>query len=130
MVKKLNNKGSTIVEAAVVMPIVILAIISIVVMMVFFVYSLYVQVSIHWELIDKECAGSKTKVIFEEDKRTYNEDFTFINGKRAMNIDYRLQFDGGGLFKNKLKRKTNARIYEINEKDSIRYFDFFKEQIK
>ena len=130
MVKKLNNKGSTIVEAAVVMPIVILAIISIVVMMVFFVYSLYVQVSIHWELIDKEGAGSKTKVIFEEDKRTYNEDFTFINGKRAMNIDYRLQFDGGGLFKKKLKRKTNARIYEINEKDSIRYFDFFKEQIK
>lgn len=124
--KKIGNSGSTIVEAAVVMPIVIMAIISVVLMGVFLIYSTFFQVSIHWELIDKEGVKSKTKNIYQEDKRVYEISKDFTNGKQYFYTEQDFETKGGVLLPNMLKGNIDGRIYVINEKETIRYFDFFK----
>ncbi len=124
--KKIGNSGSTIVEAAVVMPIVIMAIISVVLMGVFLIYSTFFQVSLHWELIDKEGVKSKTKNIYQEDKRVYEISKDFTNGKQYFYTEQDFETKGGVLLPNMLKGNIDGRIYVINEKETIRYFDFFK----
>lgn len=124
--KKIGNSGSTIVEAAVVMPIVIMAIISVVLMGVFLIYSTFFQVSLHWELIDKEGVKSKTKNIYQEDKRVYEISKDFTNGKQYFYTEQNFETKGGVLLPNMLKGNIDGRIYVINEKETIRYFDFFK----
>ena len=124
--KKIGNSGSTIVEAAVVMPIVIMAIISVVLMGVFLIYSTFFQVSLHWELIDKEGVKTKTKNIYQENKRVYEISKDFTNGKQYFYTEQDFETKGGVLLPNMLKWNIDGRIYVINEKETIRYFDFFK----
>lgn len=128
--KRLGNSGSTIVEAALVMPIVILAVVSVILISVFLMNGTFYQVSVHWELIDKEATQSKTKTVYQEDKRDYETSTSFINGKKYICIEQDYETQGGGLLPKRLNGLTKGRIYEINEKETIQYFDFFKGQIE
>ena len=128
--KILGYSGSTIVDASLVMPIFILAVVSVILISVFLMNGTFYQVSVHWELIDKEATQSKTKTVYQEDKRDYETSTSFINGKKYICIEQDYETQGGVLLPKSLKGLTNGRIYEINEKETIQYFDFFKGQIE
>lgn len=125
-----SQEGSTFVEAAIVMPVVILAMISVVLIMVFVTYVCTYQVDIHKKLLEESGNRTETRVTYDKTNRDYMLEDDYANGKAVVKTQKEVVTSGGGLLNSKLKGSVQSRVYEIDEKEIIRYSDFFKEQIK
>ena len=97
---KINRKGEEMVEAALVLPVVILTIISMLMLMVYFFSCLNNQVSLHSELIAKQC--EEETVLKTIKNTTETSDRT------------------GGLVSVLMHRKTEGRVYALRESRLIR----------
>lgn len=118
-----EEEGSTIVEAAMVMPLVLISLTAMVIIMVFLVESLFMQSDIHLYLKAEEGLLSETRISKSV------ESFEATQGRRNMvkvlSVKKRKYMKGGYLLPRTLKDDFDADAYVINEKKIIRYKDFF-----
>ena len=126
--KKLKEEdGSTIVEASLVMPLVLLSMIAIVLTIVFLVESLFVESNVHSYLKYKAGVISNTRIV--RSVESYQEQTGRRNMVKIVAVDLNHYMKGGYLLPQRLKTKVAADSYVINEKKIIRYKDFFDQSI-
>lgn len=126
---KKDQKGSTFVEAAIVMPLVIMSLISVVMVAVFLAETLFMQVNMH------SCIRYRSGMMSETGNSYYSgETFSVTEGRknlcRTVRSDKRSERRGGFLLPELLDKKLTAEGYVIDEKEIIRITDFFKEEIR
>ncbi len=125
MDSKIKEDGSTFVEAAIVLPVTILAIIAVILIVSFLTHCAFFQVNIHGYLRREEGIVSKTRVTY----KTYEElniNDSYFGARRVMRVEEQIYGQGGALLNQILKKDIRARVYKINEKEIIMYNDFFK----
>ena len=118
-----EENGSTIVEAAMVMPLLIISLIAIVITIVFLVESLFMQSNIHLYLQEKAGIKSETRII--KSVESFNETEDRRNMVKVLSVNKTNYMKGGYLLPRTLRDDFDADAYVINEKKIIRYKDFF-----
>ncbi len=127
MKKRLSDrKGSTIVEAAVVFPLVILTVTAVIYILAFMYDEAAAQVEMHLAL--NAHMGRETRTVI-----TYSnvpENANIYEGKKDIEKCYfaenGLRFGKKGLLRHSFMKRLESRIYSVDEKKHIRYSDFFR----
>lgn len=119
----MNNKGSTIVEATVAFPIVILSLVAIITILIF-MYTEATKVSnAHMELV--AFAGKDTKTMITNIDTTSGKITEGIaNFSKSYYYGDEIKKKEFGLIKGNAIKNLEERLYKINEKDFIRAVDF------
>ena len=117
-----DKKGGTIVEAAVVLPVVSLAVVAV----IFILSAMFQQVSadaaIHVALNEAAGRDSDTVKVLDhvaDDIDKYSSGNIYYGEKQ-------LFFRKGGLLTKRYSRTVQSRTYIVDEKKYIRYADFFR----
>ena len=126
--KKLKEEdGSTMVEAALVMPLLLISLIAIVLTIVFLVESLFMSANIHMYLKSKSGDMSETRI--SKSIESFNDTVDRRNMVKVICVKENYKMKGGYLLPKVLKKEVTADSYVINEKKIIRYKDFFGEAV-
>lgn len=124
--KRLNKlkeeDGSTMVEAALVMPLVLISLIAIILTIVFLVESLFMTANVHMYL--KSAAGEMSKTRISRTIESYHSTTNRRNMAKVVAVEENYLMKGGYLLPRVLNNKVTADSYVINEKKIIRYKDF------
>lgn len=122
-----NDRGSAIVEAVIVLPIVILAVLGAVMIVSYLTETVFSSVDMHRQLIREAGVDSGTRKAYG---RTYGDSEVrddYIGGKKCKTASDKVIKQGGLLFDDKLSGNIKARVYIIDEKKTTRYKDMFDE---
>lgn len=126
--KKIKEEdGSTMVEAALVMPLVLISMIAIVLTVVFLIESLFMNANVHMYLKSKAGELSETRISKSVESYEYTKDRRNMAKVIVINEHYKMK--GGYLLPKVLREDITADSYVINEKKIIRYKDFFGEAV-
>ena len=126
--RKLKEEdGSTMVEASLVMPLLLISLIAIVLTIVFLVESLFFGSNIHMFLKSQAGELSKTRIV--RSVESYDVTTGRRNMVKVLSVNEKYLMKGGYLLPKVLETTINADSYVINEKKIIRYKDFFDEAI-
>lgn len=118
-----EEDGSTIVEAAMVMPLVLISLIAMLITMVFLVESLFMQSNIHLYLQAK--AGEESETRISKSVESFEATSQRRNMVKVVSVEKTKYMKGGYLLPRTFKKNVDADAYVINEKKIIRYKDFF-----
>ena len=118
-----EEDGSTIVEAAMVMPLVLISLIAMLITMVFLVESLFMQSNIHLYLQAK--AGEESETRISKSVESFEATSQRRNMVKVLSVEKTKYMTGGDLLPRTFKKNVDADAYVINEKKIIRYKDFF-----
>lgn len=104
----MNKKGSEMVEASLVLPIIILTVLSLIMLIIYFYACLETQVRTHHSLI--EYADNSQAIFLIKDKKEETSSKV------------------GGIISIIMRRRRDSKIYVINETAVIRIGDFFDDK--
>jgi len=121
-----NKRGSTLVEAAMIFPIVIAAVMAVLYIIIGSYLSLSLQSSLHTS-IRKESGEISETVYRIEDSIEYPFTNIMIGLRPAIMMEEERKYRISGLFKNEISRKEKGRGYIIDEAEIIRIFYCTKE---
>lgn len=99
-----NRKGEVLVEAAIIMPLIILIIVSLMTLMIFFYSCLQNQVKVHEALLEEAVKGTSAPGVLKKNETT----------------SYKMKGITGML----MKKDKESRIYVFRESEVIRAGDF------
>lgn len=122
-----DERGTTMVEAAVIFPLVILASIAVVFILGYMYSQVHSNAKMHLALND--VMGSESETVFTKSKvpkgiNTYES--PSFSGK-TWHASESIRFQKRGLLK-AFSKESESRVYEVDEKKYIRYHDFFNEE--
>lgn len=126
---KNNNRGSTLVEAAMIFPLIIAGVMAAMYIIISLYLSLSLQSSMHVSLRKESGELSETVYRIEETKE-YPVSKTMIGLRPAVFMEQEQKYKIRGLFKNEILKKKKGRSYIINEADIIRIFYCTKEVLQ
>ncbi len=120
------KKGGTIVEAAFVLPLIILSVMAVIYMLAFMYNETATNTLMHLKLNEK--MGTETGTV-----KTYKnvpQNITVYEGtnnfKKVFLAEKNIRFKRSGLLQNSFSKKKEGRVFLVDEKKYIRYSDFFK----
>jgi hypothetical protein len=116
-----NKRGSTLVEAAMIFPLVIAGVMAVLYIIISLYLSLSLQSSLHVS-IRKECGELSETVYGIEEASEYPVTNVMIGLRPAIVIEQEQKYRIRGLFKDEISKKEKGRGYIINEADIIRIF--------
>lgn len=121
-----NKKGSTIVEAAVVFPLVIMTVVATIFILTFMFNEVASQAKMQVAVNAK--MGQETKTVYTyKNVPTSIKPYSGQNGFISCYIaDEKLKFKRTGILSKSFVKKKESSAYEVNEKKYIRYVDFLK----
>lgn len=124
-----SKKGSSMVEAAVIFPLVILAVMAVIFILVFLFQEVTYNSRIHVAL--NATMGSETETV-----ETYKNVPAGIKPYKSVHgigecyyAESGLTFQKRGLLNKSFTKTLEGRVYSVDEKKFIRYTDFFSEVI-
>jgi hypothetical protein len=123
-----SKKGTTMVEAAMIFPLVIAGVIAVLYIVIGMYQSLSLQSSLHLAL-RKEC-GERTQTVYRMEEMQDFKAETGRNGIRPVvkmkaGREYRIHI----IFQDRITRKEEGRSYLINETELIRILSFQEEEL-
>ncbi|MEL7654601.1 MAG: hypothetical protein AAGU75_01690 [Bacillota bacterium] len=120
-----SKKGTTLVEASLIFPLVIAAVIAVLYIIIGLYLSLSIQTSLHLSL-RKECGEISQTVLRLEDYKDYPFEKDRINFRSALVIEEEKEYQIKGIFSNRIKRKEFGRSYIIDEAEIVRLRSILK----
>lgn len=122
----MNKKGSAVVEAAVVFPLVIMTVVAVIFMLTFMFNEVAAQARMHVAVNAK--AGRETETIFVYRNVPGSiKPYSGAGGTAKCWIaDERLHFERRGILSRSFVKTKESRAYEVDEKRYIRNVDFLK----
>lgn len=121
-----TKKGSAMVEAALVLPVVILTVMAVIYILVFLYNETAVRAKVHVAANAK--MGDETGVSIT--KKHIPHGIGVTKGSALLGSAYyadgSVSFKKKGILKNSFTKQINTYTYEVDEKKLIRYTDFFK----
>ncbi|MDD2190496.1 MAG: hypothetical protein PHV71_07535 [Eubacteriales bacterium] len=124
-----NKKGSAIVEATMIFPLVITAVIAVLYIIVGLYLSLSLQSSLHIA-IRNECGELSETVYRMEEYKEYAYQKDKLGLRQIILIDETQEYRIRGLFADKVVREEKGRGYVIDEAELIRMLCLAKEAFK
>lgn len=118
-----NERGSTMVEAAVIFPLVILTVTAVVCMLVFFTRQVYVQSEMHMSLRAAAYEEMGTVDSLIERKNSFSICETGKGNRKIMFCKGHISMNGSGLLDGKFQKKIEGRVYASREIDFVRKQD-------
>lgn len=124
----MNNKGSTIVEAALVFPIILLSLMTLISILMFLFEDSAAQADLH-TVIRRE-AGKETGTFISHSGSSRVVVYDGIRGiYRVMNGSSSATFEGGGILSRSFQKPVTGYLYMTDERKYARYIDFFGSRI-
>lgn len=121
-----NKRGSALVEAALIFPLVIAGVMAVLYIIIGSYLSLSLQSSLQIA-IRKECGESSETVYRIEESSEYPVTKVMIGLRPAIAMEEERKYRIRGLFNNEISRKEKGRSYIIDEAEIIRIFYCTKE---
>ena len=120
-----DDRGSAIVEAVIVLPIVILAVMSVVVIISYISGTVFTSVDVHRHLRSEEGREAGTRATYGIEKTGDISD-EYHNGRKIKAANIVINQNGKFLLESELKKNKDARVYVIDEKKTTRYKDLLE----
>jgi hypothetical protein len=122
-----SKKGTTIVEAAMIFPLVIAAVVAVLYIVINLYQSLSLQSSLHLAL-RKEC-GERSQTVYRMDQiKEYPSMTERIGIRQIVKMEEEREYRIKTLFKDQIVRTEKGRSYLIDEPDLIRILSFQEEE--
>ncbi|MDD4566163.1 MAG: hypothetical protein PHE79_11900 [Eubacteriales bacterium] len=121
-----NKRGATLVEAALIFPLIIAGVMAV----LYIIIGLYLSLSLQSSLqisARKECGESSETVYRIEESGEYPLTNVMIGLRPAIVMEAERKYRIRGLFNNEISRKEKGRSYIIDEAEIIRLFYCTKE---
>jgi hypothetical protein len=123
-----SKKGTTMVEAAMIFPLVIAGVIAVLYIVIGMYQSLSLQSSLHLAL-RKEC-GERTQTVYRMEEMQDFKAETGRNGIRpVVKMKAEREYQIHIILQNRITRKEEGRSYLINETELIRILSFQEEEL-
>lgn len=119
-----RRSGSTFVEAALVLPVCILAVVTIVYIMMFLYSEAASQAMVHVASNAAAGAGTDTVIATEHIPRGITPYESKRKGLACFTADKGVRVRAGGLMRKAMKREISSSSYAVDEAKLIRYKDF------
>lgn len=120
------KKGGTMVEAAVVLPLIMLSVMAVIYILSFMYNETATNTLMHLKLNEK--MGTETGTV--KSYKNVPQNITVYEGtynfKRVFLSEKDIKFRRSGLLQNSFSKKKESRVFSVDEKKYIRYSDFFK----
>jgi hypothetical protein len=124
-----SKKGTTMVEAAMIFPLVVAGVVAVLYIVIGMYLSLSLQSSLHLSLRN-EC-GELSKTVYRLDEIVEFKAETDRKGIRpVVRMEEEREYRINILFKDRITRKEEGRSYLINEPELIRILSFQEEESK
>ena len=114
-----SKKGTTMVEAAMIFPLVIAAVVAVLYIVIGMYQSLTLQSSIHIAL-RKECGELSQTAYREEEIKSYPVEKDRLGIRPILRMEQEREYQINTLFRGKVVRKEEGRYYLIDEPELIR----------
>lgn len=122
-----SKKGTTMVEAAMIFPLVIAAVVAVLYIVINLYQSLSLQSSLHLAL-RKEC-GERSRTVYRLDEiKEYPAKTDQIGIRPVIKIEQEREYRINTFFKDSIMRKEDGRSYLVDEQELIRIFSFQEEE--
>ncbi len=125
-----NEDGSSIVEAVIVLPIVILAVLCTVAISTYLCNAVFTSVDMHKNMARASGEETQTRILEGTQTRDYAISDGNIRGVSCKSASTTITGPAGFLLENQMRGEIEARIYVIDEKKITRYKDLLGEALK
>jgi hypothetical protein len=122
-----SKKGATMVEAAMIFPLVIAAVVAVLYIVLSLYQSLSLQTSLHLAL-RKECGELSQTVYRQEAIKTFQSEKNWVGIRPVVRMEAEKEYRVNTLFKDHITRKEEGRYYVIDEAELIRTLSFQGEE--
>lgn len=114
-----NKKGTTMVEASMIFPLVIAAVMAVLYIVIGLYLSLSLQSSLHLSL-RKECGESTQTVMRLEECKQYPSTEDRVGFRPVLIVEEEKEYRTKGIFSNRIIRTEYGRLYIVDEAEIVR----------
>ncbi len=125
-----SEEGSSIVEAVIVLPIVILAVLCTVAISTYLCNAVFTSVDMHKNMTRAAGEETQTRILEGAPKRDYAISDGNVRGVSCKSASTTIRGPAGFLLEKQMRGEIEARIYVIDEKKITRYKDLLGEVLK
>ena len=121
-----NKKGTTIVEASIIFPLVIAAVMAVLYIVIGLYTSLSLQTSLHLAL-RKQC-GEDTQIVYRLDEiRAFDTVKVNLNKRSALSGEETREYRIRGIFADRITREESGSFYLVDDTKIVRLRSIIKE---